>query len=157
MGQFPPQLDMSMRTNLTTRALWCAFWDDTMRNEWWPELRVAKRVGGRIEATEVPYKRKKHRHASGRLLDVELGEHAQFEWRTKGRDATTTVDVYVSQSKKKSRIRIVESGFTKDDYAAIEIERMRDFWRDRLGDLQEWLEASGNAEHLESYAKRQAR
>lgn len=157
MGHFPPQLDMSMRTNISTRALWFACWDAAILSEWWPELTIAKKGGGRIEVAAVPYKRKKYRHVSGRLLELKPGEHARFEWRTKGRDATTTVDVYVSQSKKKSRLRIVESGFTKDDYAAIEVERMRDFWRDRAGDLQEWLEAPGNAERLEAAAKAAAK
>lgn len=153
---FDPALDMSLRTALSPGALWIAVTDPSHVSRWWPEATIDARKGGRIEVEELPFKKKKTRHASGRIEQMEHGEYLRFAWRTKGRDATTTVEVHVSQSKSKSKIRVVESGFRRHDYCGIEVERMRDFWRERLVELKSYAEAPKHAAALEEAAKRAA-
>lgn len=154
---FDPALDMSLRTPLTRKALWIAISDPRHLHAWFPEITVDVRPGGAVEAEELPFKKRRTRHASGTIEKVEPGELIRFSWRTKGRDATTRVELHVAdakgKSKQRSKLRVVESGFERDAYAAIEVERMRDFWRDRLVDLKTYAERADTAAQLERAAR----
>lgn len=153
---FDPALDMSLRTSLSPGALWVAIVDPRHLRRWWPEAAIEPREGGAIEADELPFKKKKTRHAAGRIERIDPGSYLRFAWRSKGRDATTRVEVHVSQSKSRSKVRIVESGFDRHDYSGVEVERMRDFWRERLGDLKDYAERPKHAAELEEAARRAA-
>lgn len=150
---FDPALDMPMRSTASVGALWQAVTVREFFAEWWPGLHSEPREGARIDADDLPYRKKKRRQAIGRVLEVDEGERILYEWTVEGRKHPTKVEILVSQSKKKSKVRVIESGFDKHDYIAIEVERQRDFWRDRFQDLREYLDKPKHVARLEAAAK----
>lgn len=139
-----PALDLSLRVKVSPDELWDAVTKPKHLRSWWPDLELEANDGGRIEVGALPDGKKKLRTAKGKITRFDEGERLRWTWKTKGNQRKTTVAITVSKAKKRAKIRVVETGFGLDDDVLITVERMRDYWRDRLCALAEYLDAASS-------------
>ncbi|MDO5051455.1 MAG: SRPBCC domain-containing protein [Pseudoclavibacter sp.] len=141
---FEPSLDITTRFEVPAEYVWQALVDPELRRRWWPELDFEPKKGGAVVGETVRPGKKKWRKTRGRVVRVKRGRRIDIEWRTKRGGFHTRVSLFVSQQKHHSKLRVVEEGFPRDEYAEILIAECRDGWRQHFGDLAAFLEGTKN-------------
>nr|WP_244960711.1 SRPBCC family protein [Pseudoclavibacter chungangensis] len=134
--------------------IWQALVDERIRRQWWPELEFEPKVGARVSAEAVRPGKKKPRRTRGTVTEVSAPEELRFDWTTKRGDFSTAVRIRVSQQKHKAKLRVVETGFPRGDYAEVLVAECRAGWREQFGDLSDYLDDTKNLALLERRVER---
>jgi|GEM_PF-2474271 len=144
-----PSLDISIRVAAPQEVVWAALVRPRFRVEWWPELELRARVGSRVAQPAADGRATPRADLAGRVLDVDAPSRLHFKWGR--RDAPRTNVEWLLEPKKhgRTRVRVVETGFERKPYAAIDISLYRDAWRSRLGDLDDYLASPGVVARIE--------
>lgn len=153
---FAPSLDITARFAVPATWVWQAVVDERLRRRWWPELEFEPVVGSRITAESVRPGKKKPRRTRGDITFVDAPEELGFEWVTKRGDFATVVRLRVTQQKKKAKLRVVEGGFPRGDFAEVLVAECRAGWREQLSDLAEFLDSPEGLAEVERRVERHA-
>lgn len=137
-----PSLDISLRVGAPVETVWTALTTPKARETWWPHSSFAPHEGERFEADVPVAGKKKPRRASGVITAIDDAAHElHVEWERSPGPVTTTVHVFVTETKRRSKIRIIEEGFSADHPdAAVIVAASRDGWRTVLSDLAAYLD-----------------
>lgn len=155
---YSPSLDISVRVNVRVDLVWHAIIDADMRARWWPELDFEPRKGAAIRAEAVRPGKKKPRRVRGRVTRLGADpRELQTRWVTKRGGFETTAHVLVTEAKHACKIRVVETGFPRDEFAEQIVAECRDGWREHLGDLAEFLDSGENVRAVERSFRKRAR
>ncbi|MFC5122341.1 SRPBCC domain-containing protein [Pseudoclavibacter helvolus] len=138
---FTPSIDISVRIKAPAELIWQALVDEDLRELWWADSEFKIKRGAKITARSLRPGKKKPRITSGNITKIDAPEELHFTWKTKAGDFETNVVLVVVQQKdKKSKVRVLEQGFPRGDYAEIHVAKYRDGWREHLLQLQELFE-----------------
>lgn len=154
-----PSLDISIRVNVRVDLVWHAIIDPAVRAKWWPELEFEPAEGNVVRAEAARPGKKKPRRVRGHITRLDVDRHElKMRWITKRGGFETTAHVLVSDAKHLCKVRVVESGFPRDEYAEQIVAECRDGWREKLADLAEFLDSGENVRAVErSFRKRRGR
>lgn len=136
---FEPSLDITTRFTLPAEYVWQALTDPELRKRWWPELDFEPRKGSAVIGETVRPGKKKWRKTRGRVIRVKPGRELVIEWKTKRGGFETRVRLLVTQQKQRSKLRVIEEGFPREEFAEVLIAECRDGWRQHFEDLASFL------------------
>lgn len=131
--------------DLTRESLWSWFADPEQRAEWWPDLHLEPRVGGRIAEywAEGEGDERVERDATGEI-DVWIVGHAiGFRWLAVGDRAETSVLISLLSDSGETIVTVTETGFDAFSDGAHRVRASAEGWTLVLDDLVAAVAADG--------------
>lgn len=150
---FTPKADISTRFPVSAEVVWAALTKHRYTSEWWPSLDLPKRSGARASFQTPRPRKKRPRVATGRVVRLVKGEEIQLSLVSQPRGVHSEVTITVTQLSQKTRVRVVEQGFTSADDPHRVIAECRDGWRDFLGALGDYLDDRKTVARIERRLK----
>lgn len=146
---YSPTLDISVRFALPPELVWAALTDQHLSRHWWPSLELELLQGGEFRIQTPRPRKKRPRTGTGRLTELVGGESFTVALESAPRGYDSALDLSVTQAKQKTKLRILESGLPRNEYAELIAAECRDGWREVLGALDEFLDDKSNIRRVE--------